>query len=87
MLLTDQLSDADCPDQQSLSLKDLCLNLFLQMDADYDPSRQTVSKKKKKKERKMMKEDLPQMGKKKKKSHFAEVITKNKPVFDPRKCR
>lgn len=85
MLLTDQLSDADCPDQQSLSLKDLCLNLFLQMDADYDPSRQTVSKKKK--ERKMMKkEDLPQMGKKKKKSHFAEVITKNKPVFDPRKC-
>lgn len=60
------------------------------MDADYDPSRQTVSKKKKKKERKMMmmkKEDLPQMGKKKKKSHFAEVITKNKPVFDPRKCR
>lgn len=57
------------------------------MDADYDPSRQTVSKKKKKKERKMMKkEDLPQMGKKKKKSHFAEVITKNKPVFDPRKC-
>lgn len=56
------------------------------MDADYDPSQQTASKKKKKKERnKMKKEDLPQMGKKRKKSHFAEAITKNKPVFDPRK--
>uniref|UniRef100_A0A7N6BIJ6 Protein KRI1 homolog n=1 Tax=Anabas testudineus TaxID=64144 RepID=A0A7N6BIJ6_ANATE len=43
------------------------------MDADYDPSQQS----------KMKKEDLPQMGKKRKKSHFAEVITKNKPVFDP----
>ncbi|XP_069557322.1 protein KRI1 homolog [Brachyistius frenatus] len=54
------------------------------MDADFDPSQQTLSKKKKKKERKkMMKDDLPQMGKKRKKSHFAEVITKNKPVFDP----
>ncbi|TKS91498.1 Protein KRI1 -like protein [Collichthys lucidus] len=54
------------------------------MDADYDPSQQTTSKKKNKKERKrLQKEDLPQMGKKKKKSHFAEVITKNKPVFDP----
>lgn len=56
------------------------------MDADYDPSQQSASKKKKKMERKKMKkEDLPQMGKKRKKSHFAEVITKNKPVFDPRK--
>lgn len=55
------------------------------MDADYDPNQQTASKKKKKKERKKMKkEDLPQMGKKRKKSHFAEVITKNKPVFDPK---
>ncbi|XP_071774607.2 protein KRI1 homolog [Centroberyx gerrardi] len=54
------------------------------MDADYDPSQQTASKKKKKKERKKMKkEDIPQMGKKRKKSHFAEVITQNKPVFDP----
>ncbi|XP_039682264.1 protein KRI1 homolog [Perca fluviatilis] len=54
------------------------------MDADYDPNQHTASKKKKKKERKKMKkEDLPQSGKKKKKSHFAEVITKNKPVFDP----
>ncbi|XP_039901713.1 protein KRI1 homolog [Simochromis diagramma] len=61
-----------------------CEDQDFNMDADYDPSQQTVSKKKKKKERKMMKkEDLPQMGKKKKKSHFAEVITKNKPVFDP----
>ncbi|KAM7372416.1 hypothetical protein PAMP_009583 [Pampus punctatissimus] len=53
------------------------------MDADYDPNQQTTSKKKKKERKKMKKEDLPQMGKKKKKSHFAEVITKNKPVFDP----
>ncbi|XP_017271973.1 protein KRI1 homolog [Kryptolebias marmoratus] len=54
------------------------------MDADYDPSQHTASKKKKKKEKKKMKEkDLPQMGKKRRKSVFAEVITKNKPVFDP----
>ncbi|XP_076609676.1 protein KRI1 homolog [Chaetodon auriga] len=54
------------------------------MDADYDPSQQTASKKKKKKERKkMQKTDMPQMGKKRKKSHFAEAITRNKPVFDP----
>ncbi|XP_047427872.1 protein KRI1 homolog [Mugil cephalus] len=54
------------------------------MDADFDPSQPSTSKKKKKKERKKMKkEDMPQMGKKRKKSHFAEVITKDKPVFDP----
>uniref|UniRef100_A0A673BQ38 Protein KRI1 homolog n=1 Tax=Sphaeramia orbicularis TaxID=375764 RepID=A0A673BQ38_9TELE len=41
--------------------------LFNHMDADYDPSQ----------------EDIPQMGKKRKKSHFAEAITKSKPVFDP----
>lgn len=56
------------------------------MDADYDPSRPSSSKKKKKERKKMKKADLPQMGKKRKKSHFAEVITKSKPVFDPRKC-
>ncbi|XP_057716546.1 protein KRI1 homolog [Corythoichthys intestinalis] len=49
------------------------------MDADYDPS-QHVSKKQKKK---MKKADVPLMGKKKKKSHFAEVVSKDKPVFDP----
>ncbi|XP_055008964.1 protein KRI1 homolog [Boleophthalmus pectinirostris] len=54
------------------------------MDADYDPS-QHISKKQKKKERqKLKREDMPQMGKKKKKSHFAEVVTKSKPVFDPK---
>lgn len=57
------------------------------MDADYDPSQQPVSKKKRKKEKqekkKKTKEDAPLMGKKRKKSHFAEIITKNKPVFDP----
>ncbi|KAK7940238.1 hypothetical protein WMY93_003564 [Mugilogobius chulae] len=54
------------------------------MDADYDPS-QHISKKQKKKDRqKLKKEDMPQMGKKKKKSHFAEVVTKSKPVFNPK---
>lgn len=57
------------------------------MDADYDPSQQPSSKKKRKKEReerkKMSKADAPLMGKKKRKSPFAEVIYKNKPVFDP----
>ncbi|KAL6476981.1 hypothetical protein MHYP_G00154800 [Metynnis hypsauchen] len=55
------------------------------MDADYDPSQQPLSKKKKRKElrKKKTKDDAPLMGKKKKKNHFAEVLTKNKPVFDP----
>nr|XP_046186531.1 protein KRI1 homolog [Oncorhynchus gorbuscha] len=51
------------------------------MDADYDPSQPSTSKKQKKKEK--MKVDASLMGKKRKKSHFAEVITQNKPVFDP----
>ncbi|XP_067088411.1 protein KRI1 homolog isoform X2 [Osmerus mordax] len=49
------------------------------MDADYDPSQPSSSKKKKRRR----KEDAPLMGKRKRKSHFAEVITKDKPVFDP----
>ncbi|XP_077415627.1 protein KRI1 homolog [Vanacampus margaritifer] len=56
------------------------------MDADYDPSQHSVSKinkKNKKEKRKMKKADIPQMGKKKRKSHFAEVVTKSKPLFDP----
>lgn len=57
------------------------------MDADYDPSQQPASKKKRKKEReerkKMSKADAPLMGNKRKKSHFAEILSKNKPVFDP----
>jgi len=57
------------------------------MDADYDPSQQPVSKKKRKKvkeeKKKKTKEDAPLMGKKRKKSHFSEIINKNKPVFDP----
>ncbi|XP_061703048.1 protein KRI1 homolog isoform X2 [Syngnathoides biaculeatus] len=57
-----------------------CDDQDFNMDADYDPSQHTVSKKERKK---MKKADLPQMGKKKKKSHFAEVVTKKKPVFDP----
>uniref|UniRef100_A0AAY4BPL0 Protein KRI1 homolog n=1 Tax=Denticeps clupeoides TaxID=299321 RepID=A0AAY4BPL0_9TELE len=57
------------------------------MDVDYDPDQQPASKKKRKEERrkkkKLSKEDMPQTGKKKKKSHFAEVIGQSKPVFDP----
>lgn len=54
------------------------------MDADYDPSQHSTSKKKKKEKRKKMKkEDLPLMGKKRKKSHFADAVTQKKPVFDP----
>ncbi|XP_076853337.1 protein KRI1 homolog [Brachyhypopomus gauderio] len=56
------------------------------MDADYDPSLQTLSKKKKKKKekdlRKKTKDDSSLVGKKRK-SHFAEIIAKNKPVFNP----
>lgn len=59
------------------------------MDADYDPNQQALSKKKKKKQKELQKkksrDDAPLMGKKRKKSHFAEIITQNKPVFDPRK--
>lgn len=67
----------------------------VQMDADYDPSQQPAKKKKKKKEREdnkkkkkqqqLCKDDVPLMGKKRKMSPFAEVISKSKPVFDPRK--
>ncbi|KAG9264332.1 hypothetical protein AMEX_G22597 [Astyanax mexicanus] len=57
------------------------------MDADYDPSQHALSKKQKKKlkdlKKKMSREDAPLMGKKRKKSRFAEIITQNKPVFDP----
>lgn len=58
------------------------------MDADYDPNQQALSKKKKKKQdlrKKKSRDDAPLMGKKRKKSHFAEIITQNKPAFDPRK--
>ncbi|KAF7698091.1 protein KRI1 homolog [Silurus meridionalis] len=56
------------------------------MDADYDPNQQAPSKKKKKKQKELKKKtahDAPILGKKRKKSHFAEIITQNKPVFDP----
>lgn len=59
------------------------------MDADYNPNQQALSKKKKKKQKELKKKktdvDVPLLGKKKRKSHFAEIITQNKPVFDPRK--
>nr|XP_006631667.1 PREDICTED: protein KRI1 homolog [Lepisosteus oculatus] len=79
----------EAPEQEEEyeSLEPYCEDPNFIMDADYDPSQQpTSSKKKKKKEKlkkKMTKEDVPQMGKRRRKSHFAEVITKDKPVFDP----
>uniref|UniRef100_H3B001 Protein KRI1 homolog n=1 Tax=Latimeria chalumnae TaxID=7897 RepID=H3B001_LATCH len=51
------------------------------MDADYDPSQQPATSKKKKKK---MKWDASLEGKKKRKSKFAEVLNKEKPVFDPK---
>ncbi|XP_072347118.1 protein KRI1 homolog isoform X2 [Scyliorhinus torazame] len=48
------------------------------MDADYDPDQQPISSKKKKKQ------DAPLMGKKRRKSKFAEAISKSKPTFDPK---
>ncbi|CDQ70754.1 unnamed protein product [Oncorhynchus mykiss] len=53
------------------------------MDADYDPSQPSTSKKQKKKEK--MKVDAPLMGKKRKKSHFAEVITQTSLCLTPRR--
>ncbi|KAJ8363371.1 hypothetical protein SKAU_G00122020 [Synaphobranchus kaupii] len=76
-------------DEEYQSHQPNCEDANFIMDADYDPSQQpTSSKKKKKREKeerrkKMKKEDAPLMGKKRKKSHFTEVITKSKPVFDP----
>lgn len=55
------------------------------MDADYNPNLQTHSKKKWKKKEMLKKRNLPHIGEKRKKSHFAEVIARNKPVFDPSK--
>ncbi|XP_078387554.1 protein KRI1 homolog isoform X2 [Cetorhinus maximus] len=48
------------------------------MDADYDPSQQLISSKKKKKQ------DAPLIGKKRRKSKFAEAVSKSKPAFDPK---
>ncbi|KPP59185.1 protein KRI1-like [Scleropages formosus] len=59
------------------------------MDADYDPSQEPTSKKKKRnkeiaerKKKNMTKDDALLMGKKRKKSHFASVITKSKPILE-----
>ncbi|XP_027713419.1 protein KRI1 homolog isoform X1 [Vombatus ursinus] len=49
------------------------------MDADYDPSQPSVRSGKKKKK----KWDVPLTGKKRRKSHFAEVVSQERPVFDP----
>lgn len=66
-------------------IKIIIKSIFLQMDADYNPTLMATSKKKRKK--KMLKTwDLPHSGEKRKKSLFAEVIARKKPVFDPSKC-
>ncbi|KAF4115596.1 protein KRI1 homolog [Onychostoma macrolepis] len=83
-------NEDDYGDEEDYAAEDepYCEDPDFIMDAEYDQSQQPVSKKKRKKERqekkKKTKEDAPQMGKKRKKSHFAEIITKNKPVFDPK---
>ncbi|TNM97599.1 hypothetical protein fugu_015755 [Takifugu bimaculatus] len=60
-----------------------CEDEDFNMDADYNPNLQTNSKKKWKKKEMLKKRNLPNSGEKRKKSHFAEVIARNKPVFDP----
>lgn len=77
--------EEDCYDGEGQDYETNCDDPNFIMDADYNPNQQSVSKKKIIKEKKKMKrEDAPLMGKKKKrKSHFAEVINKDKPVFDP----
>ncbi|XP_041098006.1 protein KRI1 homolog isoform X2 [Polyodon spathula] len=51
------------------------------MDADYDPSQQPSSSKKNKRKKK---QEAPEKGKRRRKSHFAEVVTRDKPAFDPK---
>uniref|UniRef100_A0A8C5M3R8 Protein KRI1 homolog n=2 Tax=Leptobrachium leishanense TaxID=445787 RepID=A0A8C5M3R8_9ANUR len=50
------------------------------MDADYDPSSAPGPSRK---ERKIMRLEAERSGKRKKKSKFAEVVSKKKPVFNP----
>ncbi|TRY91419.1 hypothetical protein DNTS_018792 [Danionella cerebrum] len=78
----------DAEEEPAEGFQPYCEDPDFIMDADYDPRQHAISKKKRKKDReekkKKSKEDAPVMGKKRKKSHFAEVIHQNKPVFDPK---
>ncbi|XP_030052914.1 protein KRI1 homolog isoform X2 [Microcaecilia unicolor] len=52
------------------------------MDADYDPSQEPQLSRKK--QRKKLQREVMATGKKPRKSKFAEVVKKQKPVFDPK---
>ncbi|KAK1154017.1 hypothetical protein AOXY_G29268 [Acipenser oxyrinchus oxyrinchus] len=51
------------------------------MDADYNPSQQRSSSKKKKRKKQ---QEAPEMGKRRRKSRFAELVSREKPAFDPK---
>ncbi|XP_063150563.1 protein KRI1 homolog isoform X2 [Candoia aspera] len=63
--------------QQEEDYQPHCEDPNFVMDADYDPSQQPAHSRKKKKL------EIPLLGKKKRKSHFAEVISHEKKPFDP----